>query len=90
MKSYVAACALAALACSFVVVNAEPQVAGAIAIAAMPAAGAAGAVSAWPEALPAMARRPVDRWLLRAMSEDRRAGTLAPSRCESPAEPRSL
>jgi hypothetical protein len=91
MKTYLAACAVAAAASLAIALGSEPRGAAALADAAVPSAGLhAPADSAWPAGLQAMARRPEHRWLLRAMSAGRDAGTLPTTPSDEPAPSTSL
>ena len=81
MKTYLFACLTGALASSVIAFGNEPRAGSAIELAA---------TAAWPVDARLMARRTEGPWLLRAMTERTRAGTLPSVPCAEPAEPKSL
>lgn len=81
MKNYIAASAAAALACLYIVVNAEPRQAPAVELAAS---------GAWPAAAVRVARRSQGAWLLRAMTDAAAAATLSSLPSSEPADPLAL
>ena len=81
MKPYLVASVCAALACIYIVLNAEPRHAPAVELAA---------AGAWPAAAVRMAHRPHGAWLLRAMTDAAAAATLTTLPENEPADPEAL